>query len=313
MHQSGYGSLLAAGLLAAAACAALPPDAAAAERTIADSSGRQVRIADTSRLVAIGGDITETLYALGAADRIVAIDSTSQFPPEALATKKNVGYMRALSTEGVLSIAASLIIASARSGPPEVVEALKSTPVPYFEIGDDLDPAGIARKVRLIAEIVELRTAGEQLAARIEHDFAALAELRSAIAKPVRALFVLNVANGRATVGGAGTGAAAILELAGAVNAAAAVTGFKPISDEAMVELAPDCIVTMRRTGTDHDTGQLMAMRGLAATPAGAAGRIIAMDGLYLLGFGPRTPSAALDLMRALYPDLPSRRVEIRR
>ncbi len=27
------------------------------------------------------------------------------------------------------------------------------------------------------------------------------------------------------------------------------------------------------------------------------------MDGLYLLGFGPRTPSAARDLMAALYPE----------
>jgi iron complex transport system substrate-binding protein len=304
---------LAAGLLAGVAGWALPPGAAAAERTLADSGGRQVRLTDTSRLISIGGDITETLYALGAADRIVAVDSTSQFPPEALATKKNVGYVRALSTEGVLSVGASLIIASARSGPPEVVAALKSTPVPYFEIGDDLDPAGIARKVRLIARVVEREAAGEQLAARIEHDFAELAQLRATIGQPVRTLFVLNVANGRATVGGAGTSADAILKLAGAVNAAAAVTGFKPVSDEAMVELAPDYIVTMRRAGDNHDTGQLMAMPGLAATPAGTARRIISMDGLYLLGFGPRTPSAALDLMRALYPDLPSSRIEVGR
>jgi iron complex transport system substrate-binding protein len=80
-----------------------------------------------------------------------------------------------------------------------------------------------------------------------------------------------------------------------------------------VVELAPDFIVTMRRTAGDHDTGQLLTMRGLAATPAGAAKRVISMDGLYLLGFGPRTPSAALDLMRALYPDLPSKRVELGR
>jgi iron complex transport system substrate-binding protein len=272
-----------------------------------------VRITDASRILSIGGDITEILYAIGAADRIVAIDSTSQFPAEALKTHKNVGYMRALSTEGVLSVDASLIIASDRSGPPEVVKALKSTSVPYFEVGEHLDPPGVVNKVRLVSRIVGLEAAGEQLASRLEHDFAALAELRWAIARPIRALFVFNVVNGRATVGGADTSADAILRLAGAVNAAAAVTGFKPLSDEAVVELAPDFIVTMRRSSGNHDTDQLMSMRGLATTPAGAAKRIVTMDGLYLLGFGPRTPSAALDLMRALYPDLPSKRVELGR
>jgi iron complex transport system substrate-binding protein len=48
----------------------------------------------------------------------------------------------------------------------------------------------------------------------------------------------------------------------------------------------------------------------MSATPAVVARRIFSMDGLYLLGFGPRTPSAALDLMRTLYPDLPWKRDE---
>jgi heme transport system substrate-binding protein len=117
-------------------------------------------------------------------------------------------------------------------------------------------------------------------------------------------LFVLNVQNGRATIGGAETSADAIIRLAGADNAASSVAGFKPVVDEALVELQPDAIVTMRRSGGQHDTEQVMSMKGMRATPAGAAGRIVNMDGLYLLGFGPRTASAALDLMRMLYPEL---------
>ncbi|MGJ0533075.1 hypothetical protein HUN39_15415 [Methylocystis sp. FS] len=57
-----------------------------------------------NRIVAIGGAVTEILYALGQQNRIAAIDATSQFPPEALKKKPNVGYFRALSAEGVLSI-----------------------------------------------------------------------------------------------------------------------------------------------------------------------------------------------------------------
>lgn len=259
--------------------------------------------ADTARIVSIGGDITEILYALGADRNIVAVDATSQFPPEALQQKKNVGYMRALSTEGVLSVNGDLIIASDRAGPPEVIKALKSAPLKYVEISDDFSPAGVANKARQVAHAVGLDAAGAALAERIEGDFAKLAELRKQVSKPARILFVLNVVNGRVMVGGSHSSADAILKLAGAENAAAAVNGYKPISDEALVEARPDAIVSMSRAG-NHDTGQVASIKGLSASPAVKNKRIIEMDGLYLLGFGPRAPAAALDLMRKLYPQL---------
>ncbi|TIV30432.1 MAG: hemin ABC transporter substrate-binding protein, partial [Mesorhizobium sp.] len=56
---------------------------------------------DTSRIASIGGSITEILYALGEEGRLVARDSTSTYP-EAAAKLPDVGYMRALSPEGVL-------------------------------------------------------------------------------------------------------------------------------------------------------------------------------------------------------------------
>ena len=60
-----------------------------------------------------------------------------------------------------------------------------------------------------------------------------------------------------------------------------------------------------RASATDaHDLSQLFALKGVQSTPAGAAKRIVVMDGAYLLGFGPRVADAARDLMHALYPDI---------
>jgi iron complex transport system substrate-binding protein len=276
-----------------------------ADVVVTDAGGRQVRIADASRILSVGGDVTEIVYALGAGPRVVGVDSTSQFPPQALKEKRSVGYMRALSSEGVISVDATLILASERAGPPEVVKTLKATSVPYVEIPDQHSAAGIAAKVRLIALAVGAEAEGERVARQVEADFKLLAERTAAIRKPLKALFVLAVQNGRAVVGGHGTSADAILRLAGAENAAAGVNGFRPLPDEAIVELAPEAIVTMRRGsgGDAHDTAQLLTLKGLGSTPAGANKRIVTMDGLYLLGFGPRAPAAARDLMGQLYPD----------
>src|SRR5215212_9628559 len=70
------------------------------DNTVKDASGRTVTIRDASRIVSIGGAITEILYALGLQQRIVAVDSTSVYPPQAVREKPSVGYMRRLSPEG---------------------------------------------------------------------------------------------------------------------------------------------------------------------------------------------------------------------
>ncbi len=306
MHPFGTGAALARAFLLAVVAAASAPHATAAEVTVVDGGGRSVQVADASRILSIGGDVTEILYALGASSRIVGVDSTSQFPPEALQAKKSVGYMRALSSEGVMSVGATVILASEGAGPPEVVKTLKATSVPYVEVTDKSSAAGIVGKVRLIAKVIGAEADGEKLAQKVMDDFRMLADWRTKVGRPLRALFVLAVQNGRVMVGGQNTSADAILALAGAANAASEVTGFRPLPDEAIVALAPDVIVVMQRSSDKdgHDLSQLSTMKGIQSTPAGIAKRIVTVDGLYTLGFGPRAPAAARDLMARFYPDV---------
>lgn len=265
------------------------------------AEGTKKSSTDTSHIVSIGGDVTEILYALGQGENIVAVDTTSQFPPSVLKEKKNVGYMRALSSEGVLALNPSTIIASASAGPAEVVQALKSSSVPYVEIADENSTDGITQKITAISAAVSAENEGKALIARMSEEFALLAKDREKFGAPVRVLFILSAQNGRALVGGSGTSADAIIKLAGGENSAASVMGFKPLVDEAIIELAPDVILMMRR-GDGHDAHKdILDLKGVRATPAGKANRVVIMDGSYLLGFGPRTPAAARDLMAKLY------------
>lgn len=253
---------------------------------------------DISRIVSVGGDVTEVLYALGMAANIVAVDTTSEYPPEALAEKKSVGYMRGLSAEGVLSVKPTLIIASAGAGPPEVVAALKASQVPYVEVRCEDSPEGVVKKVHLIAGVVGAKDKGDALAKSIEADFKLLADERAKIEKPVRALYIIAIQNGRAIVGGKHTGADAIIGLAGAENAAGSIDGFKPLSDEAALGMAPDVILMMKGRQGDG-ASEIKAMPGLSATPAVKSGRVLEFGGSYLLQFGPRASGAARELMQA--------------
>ena len=119
---------------------------------------------------------------------------------------------------------------------------------------------------------------------------------------PKRVLFVLSMQGGRVMASGTGTAAASIIELAGGVNAVTEFEGYKPMTDEAVSRAEPDVILMMDRGG-DHAIANevLFGMPAFQPTPAAETGAIVRMDGLYLLGFGPRTAKAVTDLSQHLY------------
>ncbi|MBN8997223.1 MAG: ABC transporter substrate-binding protein [Rhizobiales bacterium] len=290
-------------LLAALLLALLAAPAVAEPITIVDAAGRSVAIADTSRIVAIGGTVTEILYALGVEDRIVGVDQTSNYP-EAAAAKPNVGYMRQLSPEGVLSLRPSLVVAIEDSGPKDTIDVLERASVPFILVPKAHDAAGVVKTIRFVAEAVGEKNKGEALAAAVGEDLATVEKMRDRITEKRKAVFILGMNGTSLMVAGSHTGAADIFALAGVDNALAAMEGYKPAGDEATLAAAPQALVMMsERTGGITDDA-VFAAPALAATPAAKDRRLIRMSGTYLLNFGPRTAHAARDLAAAVYPDL---------
>ena len=253
------------------------------------------------RVVSIGGSVTEIAVALGAEGRLIARDSTSSFP-DSITALPDVGYVRALSPEGVLALGPDLIIAEHDAGPVEAVAVLRAAGVPFVTMPGDPTIAGIRAKILAVADALDLPAEGAALAATVEASLAAQAELAAKVTKPKRLLFILSAQGGRIMAGGDGSSADGIIRLAGGVNAATGFAGYKQMTDEAVLTAAPDVIVMMDREG-DHAAldAELFALPSLATSPAAASGQIIRMNGLLLLGFGPRTAEAARLLHDAVY------------
>lgn len=257
--------------------------------------------APPERVVSLGGAVTEIVVALGAQDRLVARDSTSEFPPSVTALP-DVGYVRALSPEGVLALGPDLILAEATAGPPEAIEVLRAAGGEFITLPGEASPEGVLEKIAVVGHALGREAAAAELASSFRARMAAAERAAAEVAQRKRVLFVLAIQGGRVMAGGEGSSADAILRLAGAENAAAGFTGYKQMTDEAVLEAAPDVIVMMDREGdlavTDAD---VQAHPALGATPAARAGAVIRMDGMLLLGFGPRTPEAVEALHAALY------------
>lgn len=259
---------------------------------------------DAKRIVSVGGTITEILYALGAGDRVIARDSTSTYPAEVTA-KPDVGYMRALSSEGVLAQKPDLILSEDGAGPPDVIGILKASEVPMVTVDTPSDAKAIGKKIEDVGAAVGLADKAKVLADKVDADLAILSKDVSAVGtKKKRVLFVLSMAGGRIMAAGKDTEAAAIIELAGGINAAPEITGYKPLTDEAVIAAAPDVILTMQRGDHAAKPNEVFALPAFQSTPAVAAKALISMDGLYLIGFGPRTPAAGRELASKLYPEI---------
>lgn len=258
---------------------------------------------DTSRVVSIGGSLTEIVYALGEEQHLVARDSTSVFPAQANELP-DIGYMRALSPEGVLSIDPSVILLLEGSGPPETLDVLEKASVPLVTVPERFDREGILEKIEIVGDVLGVADKAEKLAADVSAEIDAARALTADVKERKKVLFVLSLQGGRVLASGTGTAADGIIAMAGGVNAVTGYAGYKQLSDEALIEAAPDVILAMDRGG-DHETqaGELLAHPAIAATPAAAARKVVRMDGAFLLGFGPRTAAAARELAGALYGD----------
>jgi iron complex transport system substrate-binding protein len=291
-------------LSAAAGCFLLGGAAIAAGITVHDARNRDVTIADAARIVSIGGAITEILYALGFEDRLAGVDSTSLYPAAALRDKPNVGYMRQLSPEGVLGLNPSLVLAAQGSGPKETMDVLEAAKVPLVLVPETFSEAGLLDKIRLVGHAMGADNRAECLTAAVSEDLTQLRELRARVTKPARVMFVMSLLNGRAMAAGKNTAANEIIALAGGVNAIDGYEGYKIVNDEAIVAAKPDVVLSIQRGKDSVDAETVYLHPAFALTPVAANKAFISMEGLYLLGFGPRTAAAARDLSIKLYPAL---------
>lgn len=269
---------------------------------------QEMQKADTSRLVSIGGAVTEIVYALGEEGKLVGRDSTSVYP-EAAMKLPDVGYMRQLAPEGVIATNPTAILAVEGSGPPETLAVLKQANIPFETVPETYDRAGILSKITAVGNFLGVPDKAAALSEKVSADLDAA--VKDAESRPEserkRVLFILSTQGGKILASGTGTAANGMIDLAGAVNATGTFPGYKPLTDEAIIEAKPDVVLMMSRSGGHAASDdELFAHPALKLTPAAQTRSIVRMDGLHLLGFGPRTASAVRELNAAIYGKKPN-------
>lgn len=252
--------------------------------------------ASADRLVSIDGSLTEIIYALGAEADLVGVDTTSTYP--AAATElPDVGYMRALSAEGILSLAPDRVITTADAGPADALSQLQAAGIEITILDNTPSLAGLISKIQATATVVGHREAGNDLAAQVEAD---VEQAQRAIAEqlgPLKVMFVMDGGSRGFQVAGRDTLADGVLDVAGFNNVFADIQGYKPLTPEAAINANPDVILVFHsQKGLD----ELAANPALSLTQAVNNGQLYNVDDLDLLSFGPRLGTALQDLLERM-------------
>lgn len=257
--------------------------------------------AGTRRIVSVGGGLTEIVFALQAGSDLVGVDTTSLHPASAQKLP-SVGYARALSAEGVLALAPTQVIATEDAGPPAVLRQLSASGIAVSVLAANHRFEGLIERVRHVGDLTGRVTQATALQQALQQEWAqARARITRRAGKPARVLFVLAHTPNQIMVAGTETSAHAMLDYAGASNAIHGFSGYKPLTPEAVIAAQPD-IVLLTDQGLQAGGGVegILKLPGLAHTPAGRKRRVIALEAMFLLGFGPRLPAAVAALDAAI-------------
>jgi iron complex transport system substrate-binding protein len=254
--------------------------------------------AKDERVVVISQTYNEIIWALGAQEHVVGVDFSSTYPPD-VKKVQTVGYHRALSAEGILSLHPTAIIHDNNIGPPQVVEQLKGLNIPMktFEAKND-SVEGTKALLREMGAYFHKEARAEELCRTLDTQMAAsLESVKKYTDKPTVAVIHFGRASnvymvvGKGEGTGDGSAASRMIEWAGGEMAIKSERMQRMASPEIIAQANPD-VILVTDYGFDRLNGsldQIKELPGVSTSNAAKNNRIYRIEEHELMYFGPRT------------------------
>jgi iron complex transport system substrate-binding protein len=191
-HSSVILLILLLACLSAAGCKKRNPQIAninsAGMVTYTDGIGRQVQLPKHPiRVISLAPDVTETLYLLGAQDRLIGNTTWCNWP-EAAKQKPKIADLLNPNYEMILAARPDLVIASTAGNAEGAVRKLTGMGIPVYVLAPR-SVERICQSVEELGRITDCEVQGRQLVAQMK-DRLNKVQLRIAGLPPVRAFFI---------------------------------------------------------------------------------------------------------------------------
>lgn len=280
--------------------------------TVTDDGGATTTFAASPhRIVSLNPGLTEITYALGAGDRLVAVDAFSNFPPEAQAIKPRLETYPTPSIETLVSLKPDLVLSLAESD--DTITALRRQGIPTLRLLPRNFDAGVGT-IRTLGRLLDRSDAASTIAQdMLDRRDAVVAAVADA---PRPRVYEELDASDSARPFAAGPNGfyGQLIDLAGGINIFGDLAGdYGQVGAESIIERDPEVIIL---TDTDlpfnPQTPEMVAARpGWDTTSAVQNGAIYPVASQYYTTFGPRMIVGLEMLAARLHPDLFPQAVQI--
>ncbi|ASS90750.1 ABC transporter substrate-binding protein [Aeribacillus pallidus] len=274
--------------------------------TVKDALGEDVTIKEKpKRIVSLIPSNTEIAYALGLGEQIVGVSDNDNYP-EDVQNKEKVGGME-FNVEKIISLKPDLVLAHASSAhnSQEGLKQLKDAGINVFVVEDAQSFDKVYDSIQTIGKITGTSDKAEDIVAEMKTKLADIQEKGKTIPddQKVSVFVEVNPAPQIYTTG-KGTFMDEMLTIIGAKNAAGDQEGWPQMTEEAVVKLNPDVIVTTYGYYVDKAVDQVLARKGWENVSAVKNKRVYDVHSDLVSRPGPRLVEGVEELAKAIYPDV---------
>lgn len=259
-----------------------------------------------NRVVVISKQINEFIYWIGAENHVVARDLTSVYPPQ-IEKKTSVGYHRALSAEGIISMHPSVLLTDGDMGPPAVLQQLKMVGIPIKIITPGSSMVDAQKLMLEVGAYFGREKQAQAVVAQWKKNMAKVMQASKLWAndpKPKAVMVHFGQADNIFLAVTGGT-AGQIMTWAGADNVLARKSRMARLRPALMADAQPQVILATELAFSKYGSAKAFAtMPGVSLTPAGKNLRIYEIDEGDVIYFSPRTPANILKVARYFHPNI---------
>ena len=272
--------------------------------SVTDQLGRSVKIdKPPQRIISLAPSNTEILYALGLADRVVAVTSYDNYPPE-VKEKPNIGGFSDPNLEKIVSLSPDLVVA-APIHEKQVIPELEAKGIPVLALApktlDDVMSA-----ITLVGQVTGTGSKATEVVSGMQKRIKAVTDKTDKLPAGQRPKVLYIVWHDPLMASGLQTFQDELIKKAGGVNMITDATGYPSISLETVVKDNPDVILAGIGMGQGQDAPLKFAQSepSLRTVSARVNNRIYGVDSDLSGRAGPRIADVLEEFAKLIHPEL---------
>ncbi|WP_202080364.1 ABC transporter substrate-binding protein [Caldalkalibacillus salinus] len=272
--------------------------------TMTDGVGNELTLEEEPQtIVSTLPSNTEIAYALGLGDKMIGVSEWCNYPEEALDVDK-VGDMD-VDEETVLMMAPDLLLASEHlhNQSPDVLDTFREAGINVLVVADASSFEEAYESIELIAQATGTVERAEEVVDNMKEKLTSITEKADSIDEEARVWVEISPAPDIFT-SGSGTFIHEMLEYINAENAAGHLEGWPNLTEEEIVELNPDVIVTTYGYYVEQPKEEVLGREGWAHIPAIENERVYDVDNDTVTRPGPRLVDGVETLATIIYPEV---------